>query len=103
MWGFAGAPASTPSKSSGNLVTSTRAWRPPVEQPFQYEYFESCAVVGLDESFGLDDGFVHRAPAEIDDFFRMAEREHAVAALMTGVGGSGGVSIAQRGAPFAGS
>src|SRR5271165_7477871 len=38
--GLAGAPASTPSKSSGNLVTSTSAWRPPVEQPFQYEYLE---------------------------------------------------------------
>src|SRR5580692_3918214 len=38
MCGFAGAPAITPSKSSGNLVTSTSACRPPVEQPFQYEY-----------------------------------------------------------------
>ncbi len=39
MCGLAGAPATTASKSSGYFVTSTRPWRPPVEQPFQYEYF----------------------------------------------------------------
>ena len=56
----------------------------------------ALAIVGLDQSLRLDDRFVYRAPAEIDDLFRMPESEHAVAALMAGVGGSGGISIAQR-------
>ena len=33
-----GAPAMMPSKSAGKRCASTIAWRPPAEQPFQYEY-----------------------------------------------------------------
>ena len=37
VWKFAGAPAMIASKSSGYFCASIRPWRPPVEQPFQYE------------------------------------------------------------------
>jgi hypothetical protein len=33
-----GAPAMMPSKSSGKRCASFIAWRPPAEQPFQYEW-----------------------------------------------------------------
>src|ERR1700689_4107796 len=56
----------------------------------------ALAIVGLNESFRLDYRVVYRAPSEVHNLFRMPQSEHAVAALMAGVGGSGGVPIAHR-------
>ena len=58
--------------------------------------FGVLPVIGLDQRLRLHDGVVHRAPSEVDDLLRMAQREHPVAALVARVGGCGGVSFAQR-------
>ncbi len=51
------------------------------------------AVVSGHNRFRCDDGVVYGAIAEVDDFFRMPEREHAVAAFVAGIGGRGCVAF----------
>src|SRR5580704_721050 len=46
VFGFAAAPATIPSKSSGNRVASVSACRPPVEHPLKYERAISSPPVG---------------------------------------------------------
>ena len=54
------------------------------------------AVEGGDDRFGFYGGLVLGAIAEVDDLFGMAEGEAGVGviAMVTGIGGGGGVSVA---------
>ncbi len=58
--------------------------------------FRTFAIVGTDDCLRCDDGVMHGAIAEIDNFLRMAQREHTVAAFVTGVCRSGGVAFFHR-------
>jgi len=51
--------------------------------------------VGRHNCFGFERGFMNGAVREIDNLFRMAERETRIAPLMAGVCGGGGVALLQ--------
>lgn len=54
----------------------------------------ATAIIGRNQCFGRDGGFVNSAIGEVGDLIRMAEWKSATAAGMTGVGGRAGVTLA---------
>src|SRR5258707_1530668 len=61
---------------------------------FPIRQARATSIIGRNQCFGRDGGFVNSAIGEVGDLIRMAECKSATAAGMTGVGGRAGITLA---------